>query len=240
MRRHQHELELGEKAQSILDNLLAGESPEQKARVLRLVLEMGINPEEEFFALSLALQHLQTLMLDSPQEWRALFSEFQAEQEAWTSSHLNVLKALGQKSQSFAQLTQSSEQLEETLEDVAGVCNELTVRLHSASQSLEGLLAEWPQIRSASLPQTEALKTQVERQEKQIGALTQAIQDLRRDLGRPAFLRKTSWKGTVVAVAAIYAIAFSGVSLVTLMLYLRDRPLLIEMYERTEWLREEE
>lgn len=237
-RRHQREVELSEKAQAVLDNVLAGESSDQRARVLRLVLKMGINPEEEFFALSLALQHLQTLMLDSPQELRSLFSEFQSELDAWTSSNLNVLKALGQERHALAELAQSSEQLGATLEGLTDICNELVVRLNTASQSLDGLLEEWQQVRSASLPQIGELKTSVEKQEKQIAALTKAVQDLRRDLGRPAFLRKTSWKGVVVVVAAVYAIAFSGVSLVTLMLYLRDRGLLIETHQQIQRLGE--
>lgn len=235
-RRHQREVELSEKAQAVLDSVLAGESSDQRARVLRLVLEMGINPEEEFFALSLALQHLQTLMLDSPQELRSLFGEFQGELDAWTSSNLNVLKALGQESESLAELAQSAEQLGATLEGLTGTCDELAVRLHGASQSLNGLLEEWQQVRSASLPQIGELKGSVEKQEKQILALTRAVQDLRRDMGRPAFLRKTTWNGAVVVVAAVYAIAFSGVSLVTLTLYLRDRPILMETHQEIQRL----
>lgn len=232
--RHQREVELTTKAQSVLDKVLVEESSEQRARVLKLVLDMGINPEEEFFALSLALQHLQTLMLDSPQELRSLFAEFQGELDAWTSGNLQVLKALGQESSNLADLAESSEQLGANLEGLTEICNDLVVRLSGASQSLDGLVEEWQQVRGVSLPQIGELKTSVEKQENQLADLTRAVSDLRRDFGRPAFLRRTTWKGAVVAVCVVYCIVFSGVSLVTLMMYLTDRPLMREVFEKVE------
>ena len=67
---------LSKNAQTILDQVLDGETPDQRAKILRLVVDMGINPEEEFFAIMLALKYLQTIMMESPGELKHLFSEF--------------------------------------------------------------------------------------------------------------------------------------------------------------------
>ena len=60
---------ISQNAQAILDQVLDGETPEQRAKILRLVMEMGISPEEEFFAIVLALKYLNLLMQEAPENW---------------------------------------------------------------------------------------------------------------------------------------------------------------------------
>ena len=50
-----------------LDKALEGKPPEIKARVLEIILKMGIDPENEFFVIFVALGQLQVLIEDSPE-----------------------------------------------------------------------------------------------------------------------------------------------------------------------------
>ena len=59
-----------------LDKALEGQSPEIKARVLELVLKMGIEPEDEFFVIFVGMDQLQVLLLEAPEQWQKIFSRF--------------------------------------------------------------------------------------------------------------------------------------------------------------------
>jgi hypothetical protein len=78
----------------LLDRVLDGKPAEVKARVLDLIVRMGIDPEDEFFLIFIALGQLQVLIEDSPNEWQDLFSDFQGELQSWEHSNLRTLNHL--------------------------------------------------------------------------------------------------------------------------------------------------
>lgn len=89
----------GKTAQDLLDRVLSGKPDETKARVLDLVLRLGINPQDELFIIMLALNHLQLLIEDAPQDWQTLFVNFQQELDEWSSIHLETLNSLIRKAE---------------------------------------------------------------------------------------------------------------------------------------------
>ena len=229
---------LDPESEASLERALEGKPPEVKARVRNIALKRNIHVKDPLWEIIIALDLLAVLIEDSPERWETTFAEFQSELDAWATSNLNLLRALAEQTHNLAVLSQSSEQLSGTLDELTAAYNALVDPLQNATESLEEMLSGWEKVKRESLPQIDQLRDSVDKQRQQIVGLTKAVQELQRSMERPAFLRGTSWKGAVVAVAAVYAIAFSGVSLVTLGLYLRDRPLLIETHQEIQRLLE--
>ena len=90
-----------------LDKALEGKPPEIKARVLEIILKMGIDPENEFFVIFVALGQLQVLIEDSPSEWKHLFEGFQEELGEWATTNVETLSHLTHKTLAMERLAQS-------------------------------------------------------------------------------------------------------------------------------------
>jgi chromosome segregation ATPase len=116
-----------------LDKALEGKPPEIKARVLEIILKMGIDPENEFFVIFVALGQLQVLIEDSPSEWKDLFEEFREELGEWATTNVETLSHLTHKTQTMERLAQSSERLGDTLNGLAQVCNGLIAQLQESN-----------------------------------------------------------------------------------------------------------
>lgn len=116
----------------LLDRVLEGKSAEVKARVLDLIVRMGIDPEDEFFLIFIALGQLQVLIEDSPQEWQALFTSFKEELRSWENSNLRTLGQITQQIQLLERLTNGINELTSTM-----------TQLTSASPQLQGESKNW-------------------------------------------------------------------------------------------------
>ncbi len=90
-----------------LDKALEGKPPEIKARVLEIILKMGIDPENEFLVIFVALGQLQVLIEDSPSEWKHLFEGFQEELGEWATTNVETLSHLTHKTLAMERLAQS-------------------------------------------------------------------------------------------------------------------------------------
>jgi hypothetical protein len=116
-----------------LDKALEGKPPEIKTRVLEIILKMGIDPENEFFVIFVALGQLQVLIEDSPSQWKDLFEEFREELGEWATTNVETLSHLTHKTQTMERLAQSSERLGDTLNGLAQVCNGLIAQLQESN-----------------------------------------------------------------------------------------------------------
>ena len=116
-----------------LDKALEGKPSEIKARVLEIILKMGIDPENEFFVIFVALGQLQVLIEDSPSQWKDLFEEFREELGEWATTNVETLSHLTHKTQTMERLAQSSERLGDTLNGLAQVCNGLIAQLQESN-----------------------------------------------------------------------------------------------------------
>ncbi|NJQ96521.1 MAG: hypothetical protein HC784_00125 [Hydrococcus sp. CSU_1_8] len=116
-----------------LDKALEGKSSEIKARVLEIILKMGIDPENEFFVIFVALGQLQVLIEDSPSQWKDLFEDFREELGEWATTNVETLSHLTHKTETMERLAQSSERLGDTLNGLAQVCNGLIEQLQASN-----------------------------------------------------------------------------------------------------------
>ena len=128
--------------QDLLDRVLQGKSDETKARVLELVLRLRIDPQDELFLVMIALNHLQLLVEDAPNEWQELFFDFKGELDQWSETNLQVLDSLIAKAQNEETLAQSCTQLISALGNLTITSNELVTKLQSQPQTSSALSRE--------------------------------------------------------------------------------------------------
>lgn len=119
----------GNPGQDLLDRVLAGQPADVKARVLELVVRLGIDPRDELFLIMIALGQLQCLIEDSPNDWQTLFDTFQEELSQWTDTHLETLETLARKAQTEEMLSNTCTELVSSLTRLTTTCNELIARL---------------------------------------------------------------------------------------------------------------
>ena len=136
---------ISQNAQAILDQVLDGETPEQRAKILRLVMEMGISPEEEFFAIVLALKSLNLLMQEAPEAWQKLFSDFLRELDLKTESGKQIIAAQVEHIESIAQLADNAQQIQKTLEALTQSTHTFNQYFTNTASTLESTLAQWQQ-----------------------------------------------------------------------------------------------
>ena len=133
-----------DRATDLLDRVLAGKTEETKARVLELVLRLGISPDDELFLILIALGYLQTLIEDTPQDWQTLFHNFKDELELWTSTNIEVLDSLVRKAEHEKALAENSQQLVNALT----VLTTYSTKLHTALQKQSQTSSDKPWLRS--------------------------------------------------------------------------------------------
>ncbi|KAB8333620.1 hypothetical protein SD80_012560 [Scytonema tolypothrichoides VB-61278] len=120
------------KAQDLLDRVLSGKPDETKAKVLDLVLRLGINPQDELFIIMIALNHLQVLVEDAPQDWQTLFLDFQGELEEWSTINIETLNSLIRKSEQERILAETSQLLVSALTNSTESWNRLSGTLETS------------------------------------------------------------------------------------------------------------
>jgi hypothetical protein len=116
-------------SQDLLDRVLVGRDDTTKARVLDLVLRLGISPQDELFIIMIALNHLQLLIEDAPKDWQTLFVDFQQELDEWSQINLDTLDAIIRKSEQEMLLAQTSQQLVSALTNSTACWTELNTLL---------------------------------------------------------------------------------------------------------------
>jgi hypothetical protein len=122
----------GNHAQDLLDRVLAGRPDDVKARVLELVVRLGIDPRDELFLIMIALGQLQVLIEDSPNDWQTLFHTFQEELTQWTETHLQTLETLASKAETEDRLATTCNELVNSLTRLTSTCSELMIRLNAS------------------------------------------------------------------------------------------------------------
>ncbi|MEO0374133.1 MAG: DUF6753 family protein [Cyanobacteria bacterium P01_A01_bin.17] len=114
---------------SLLDRVLSGLDDHQKARVLELVVRLGIEQDDPLWLIAIAIGQLQVMVEDAPQGWQELFVTFQVELNQWTATHLETLQVIAEESESVARLAATSAQLSSILSELVQASLALTQRL---------------------------------------------------------------------------------------------------------------
>jgi hypothetical protein len=147
----------GKIASDLLDRVLLGKPDETKARVLELVLRLGISPEDELFLVMIALGQLQVLVEEAPRDWQTLFVEFQEELAQWSDINLETLNSLIRKAEHEQTLAEASSRLVTNLIDLTAFSKELLTRLDRLPQQCsDSKLASHLQEQSVRLRSIEA------------------------------------------------------------------------------------
>jgi hypothetical protein len=123
-----------------LDKALDGQSAHIKARVLEIILKYGIDPENEFFIIFVALGQLQVLIENSPTEWEGVFQSFHNELDQWTDSNLKILESLVSKAEATDMLAQSLKELVNLLSNLTTTCGTLLERSQTSDQTSADLM----------------------------------------------------------------------------------------------------
>lgn len=120
------------KRNDLLDRVLDGKDDQTKAKVLDLVLRLGVHPDDELFIVMIALNHLQVMIEDAPQDWQSLFVDFTHELDQWSKIHLETLNAIIRKSQQEETLATISASLVNALSNSTESWNALSKKLESS------------------------------------------------------------------------------------------------------------
>ena len=91
---------------SMLDRALEGASTEAKARVRGVLLRYGIDEDNEFFLIFVAMGQLLALVEDAPENWRALFDDITEELNQWASQNREPFDSLQLHTQASAELVE--------------------------------------------------------------------------------------------------------------------------------------
>ncbi len=196
--------ELSSNARAILDQVLEGESPEQRARVLRLVVELGINPEEEFFAIALALKHLQLIILEGPEYWKREYSDFLNELDSRVETGKQMLLAHTNNIEAISILANDVKEVRQSLMTLQTSTTSLDKQLSQVTLLLDNTINQWMQ--NVILFQ-EQLQIKVNSQ----SVLLKEIVAIHKEIKRrpPAFLFKASWNEILINVVALYSIVIT-------------------------------
>ena len=92
---------------SMLDRALEGVSVEAKARVRGVLLRYGIDEDNEFFMIFVAMGHLLVMVEEAPENWQAFFDDIYGELNQWSSQNRQSLESLQLHTQTSAELIQT-------------------------------------------------------------------------------------------------------------------------------------
>lgn len=130
------------KATPWLDKVLAGQPEGVKARVWEIISRYDVDPSDEFFMIFTALGHLETLIESAPNDWRQVFTDFEAELKQWTSLHIRTLEMLARKAEAAEALATTASELTSTLNALTGVCSTFMTRFESSVPSSVSFMNE--------------------------------------------------------------------------------------------------
>ncbi len=131
--------------QSLLDRVLQDLAPEQRARVLDLVMQMELDPQDPLFLIVVAIGQLKILIDDTPNAWSFLFNSFLQELGEWKTHNLKTLENLSLEAEAVQALSQHALTLSEHVNELQSVLKQLIEALESsetATQSWESSFAD--------------------------------------------------------------------------------------------------
>ena len=134
----------------LLDQALAGQSAEVKARVQNILLRYNVDVENEFFLIFTAIGHLLTIVEESPEHWRSLFDDFERELDGWATQNLRTLAAINQQSANTERMSQSFQALVQSTTSLKQETAASLMCLTKLNSTLNGLTSRLSQTESYS------------------------------------------------------------------------------------------
>ncbi|MDY6936925.1 MAG: DUF6753 family protein [Cyanobacteriota bacterium] len=186
----------------LLDRVLRDLSPEQKARVLELVVRLELDTDDPLWLVAIALGQLQVLVEDAPEDWQTLFGGFQGELTTWTNTHLKTLEVVADKARVTASLSEYTSELSSILKTLVTACNALIERLQVSQMTSHSSDRELRSLNTTIESEMDSLKALSKRQHN---SLLEALESL-----TPRHLRH---RAAPASAAAKLAALFSGLAL---------------------------
>ena len=124
---------------SMLDRALEDVSPEAKARVRGVLLRYGIEEDNEFFMIFVAIGHLLVLVEEAPENWQSFFDDIYRELNQWSSQNRRSLESLKQHTQTSAELIQTLRLLISSMTISADKSNKMLTMLSSFESRLSNI-----------------------------------------------------------------------------------------------------
>ncbi|NEQ47546.1 MAG: hypothetical protein F6K00_29985 [Leptolyngbya sp. SIOISBB] len=216
---------LSPKARSLLDQALAGESDRVKSRVLKLVLEAGINPEEEFFLISLGLNHVKVLLEEAPQQFQGWSATLLQQLNAWSDSYRQSLHLIAEKAEATGALIETAGQLATLLTTHTQTCNALVRQLQSAHQAWGNSWEQQSEVNTAVMEALKALPETLNQQSVQLKALSAEVRAMRQpDPMKALGLSGGSGPQRILLYGLVCCTVVNATGLITLLgLYSSDR-----------------
>lgn len=123
--------------QSLLDRLLTDLTPEQRARVLDLVRQLELDPQDPLFLVVVAIGQLQVLIDETPNTWSFLFDSFAQELAEWKIHNLHILESLSLEASAVQDLSQHALTLSEHVYRLQSVLKQLIEALESSETATQ-------------------------------------------------------------------------------------------------------
>ena len=167
------------KHMSMLDRALEGASVEQKARVRGVLLAFEVTEDHEFYMLFVAFGYLTILVEEAPENWRALFDEFERKLDQWSEQNLRTLAAIQQQGKEAERMSQSFLRLTDSLKLSNGKTSELQATLKELGRTLNSLSTNLSEVRGESkmtLSKTEALSTRFNQTERELKGMGDRVE----------------------------------------------------------------
>ncbi|MEL6605775.1 MAG: DUF6753 family protein [Cyanobacteria bacterium J06614_10] len=208
------------KNMSMLDRALEGASVEQKARVRGVLLAFDVREDHEFYMLFVAFGYLTILVEEAPENWRALFDEFERKLDQWSDQNLRTLAAIQQQGQETERMSQSFLRLTDSLKQSNGKTSELQATLKELGRTLNRLSANLSEVRGESkttLSKTEALSTRFNRTERELKDMASRVD----------WTWNINWGLTVSVVLLCFLFGWT---------LWRQQQVIAEQNQRLEWL----
>jgi small-conductance mechanosensitive channel len=210
-----------------IDKLLRGRTSETRANVLEYMMKYGIDPENEFFIIFVALGELETLIENSPQQWRELFEQFKEVLEKWAQTNIETLKQLAHKAEVTELLAANSEKLSNSLVKLLEVCERLMNQLQESNGLLVNSLSRLQTSETELKTSVEQTRSDLSRLHSQIEVLN-SLPVLQSSNSTEQKRRAWTWKDRVLVGGIAIAVA------IFCCLYVEQR----QVSQRVQWLLE--
>ena len=135
---------------AMLDQALEGATAEEKARVRGVLLRFGIEPDNEFYVIFVAIGQLLVLVEEAPEKWRALFDDVHRELKLWSQQNFKSLESIQKHAQTSAELIAVLRQLLDSMMTSDNKSNEMQRALSSLSLKLNSIETSLASMRTSS------------------------------------------------------------------------------------------
>ena len=135
---------------TMLDRALEDATPEQKARVREVVRRLGIEDDNEFYIVVIAIGYLIILVKDAPERWQALFDAFEERLLAWSKQNLRTLSAINRQSDLTERMSSALQSLATSTTSLSDETKASQTRLTRLNDSLERLTQKLDQMENSN------------------------------------------------------------------------------------------